>query len=81
MAFNSLIFAVFLLTVFLLYWSLPSKPLGIRNAFLLIASYIFYGWWDWHFLGLILFNSTVDYVIGRLLHQTIATGKRKILLG
>ncbi len=81
MAFNSLIFAVFLLTVFLLYWSLPSRPLGIRNAFLLIASYVFYGWWDWHFLGLILINSTVDFFIGRSLHQTQSKRTRNILLG
>ena len=81
MAFNSLVFAVFLIIVFLFYWSLPSKPLGIRNAFLLIASYVFYGWWDWHFLGLIMLNSTVDYVIGRSLHQTQSKRRRKILLG
>lgn len=81
MAFNSLIFAIFLLTVFLLYWSLPSRPLGIRNAFLLIASYIFYGWWDWHFLGLILINSTMDFFIGKSLHQAQTTRARKIFLG
>ena len=81
MQFNSLIFAVFLLSVFLFYWSLPGEPRGIRNAFLLIASYIFYGWWDWHFLGLILLNSTVDYVLGLSLHQTQSNRKRKILLG
>ncbi len=81
MQFNSLIFAVFLFIVFLFYWSLPNKPLGIRNAFLLIASYIFYGWWDWHFLGLILLNSTVDYVLGMSLHQTQSNRRRKILLG
>lgn len=81
MTFNSLVFAVFLLIVFLGYWSLQNKPLVFRNAFLLIASYVFYGWWDWHFLGLILFNSTVDYLIGRSLHQTKSTGRRKLLLG
>ncbi len=81
MVFNSLVFAVFLLIVFLIYWNLPSKPLGIRNAFLLIASYVFYGWWDWHFLGLILLNSTVDYGIGRSLHQAKEKRRRNILLG
>ena len=81
MAFNSLIFAVFLLIAFVLYWSLPSKTTVIRNAFLLIASYIFYGWWDWRFLGLIALNSTVDYAIGLSLHQTQSSIKRKLLLG
>ena len=81
MAFNSLVFTVFLLIVFSFYWSLPRNSLGIRNAFLLIASYIFYGWWDWHFLGLIALNSTVDYVLGLALYQTESKGKRKFLLG
>jgi len=81
MAFNSLVFALFLIIVFLLYWNLPSKPLGVRNGFLLIASYVFYGWWDWHFLGLILLNSTVDYVIGISLHQAQSKRRREILLG
>lgn len=81
MAFNSFVFATFLLIVFSLYWSLPRNALGIRNAFLLIASYVFYGWWDWHFLGLILLNSTVDYFIGRSLYQTQSDKGRKTLLG
>lgn len=81
MAFNSFVFATFLLIVFSLYWSLPRNALGIRNAFLLIASYVFYGWWDWHFLGLIMLNSTVDYVTGLALYQTQSKGKRKFLLG
>jgi len=81
MAFNSFVFSAFLLIVFSLYWSLPRNALGIRNAFLLIASYVFYGWWDWRFLGLILLNSTIDYVTGLALHQTESKGKRKFLLG
>ena len=51
MLFNSLEFAVFLPIVFLVYWLLRNR--GPQNAFLVIASYVFYGWWDWRFLFLI----------------------------
>ncbi len=81
MTFNSLAFAVFLCIVFLVYWRLPGNALSIRNGFLLVSSYIFYGWWDWHFLGLILINSTVDFFIGRSLHQTQSKRARNIFLG
>ena len=40
---------------------------------LLAASYVFYGWWDWHFLGLIFFSTLVDYVCGILLDRRQAT--------
>lgn len=35
-----------------------------QNAFLLLSSYVFYGWWDWRFLGLIIASSAVDYFCG-----------------
>lgn len=46
MLFNSIEFAVFLPLVFLLYWFVCQKSLKLQNAFLLLASYLFYGWWD-----------------------------------
>jgi len=56
MTFNSIIFLLFLACVYALYIVLRPRP---QNA-LLLASYIFYGWWDWRFLGLIIFTSTLD---------------------
>ncbi len=80
MLFNSLDFAVFLPLVFLLYWTI--KPLGIRlqNVFLVGVSYLFYGWWDWRFLGLIVFSTLIDYAVGRALASELKQSKRKVLL-
>ncbi|UCS91929.1 MBOAT family protein [Echinicola marina] len=64
MLFNSIEFLVFFPIVFLLYWFVFQKNLRAQNAFLLLASYLFYGWWDWRFLGLIAASSLVDYICG-----------------
>ena len=80
MLFNSIDFAVFLPTVFLFYWLLANKNLRLQNALIVLASYVFYGWWDWRFLSLILFSTLVDYTIGRKLKSQENKTKRKILL-
>ncbi len=80
MLFNSIDFAIFLPIVFLLYWALSSKPLKYQNILLLIASYTFYGWWDWRFLFLMLFSSCIDYFVGLQLSKTEAPKTRKALL-
>lgn len=80
MLFNSLDFAVFLPTVFILYWFVANKNLKLQNFLIVATSYLFYGWWDWRFLSLILFSSLVDYLVGiGLLNQENPT-KRKVLL-
>lgn len=80
MLFNSIDFAIFLPIVFILYWFVMDKNLKLQNLLIVVASYIFYGWWDWRFLSLILFSSLVDYFVGiGLLNQENLT-KRKILL-
>lgn len=80
MYFNSLDFAVFLPVVFILYWFVTSKKLKLQNALLVVASYVFYGWWDWRFLSLIIFSSLVDFTIGHLLSEEDKQSKRKFLL-
>lgn len=80
MLFNSLAFALFLPTVFLVYWTLASASARRQNALLLVASYVFYGWWDWRFLGLIAGSSLVDYLVGLRLGGTERPGSRKLLL-
>lgn len=79
MLFNSLDFAIFLPLVFLLYWLLKSR-LSAQNLLILVASYVFYGWWDWRFLLLILFSTLVDYFVGRWMAKTEAPNYRKYLL-
>ena len=80
MLFNSFEFLVFLVTVFALYWSIPREKINVQNALLLLASYVFYGWWEWKFLILIIFSSFVDYFIGKFLGETEDDRKRKFLL-
>ncbi len=80
MLFNSLDFAIFLPIVFLLYWFVANRNLKIQNFLIVVASYVFYGWWDWRFLSLILFSTLVDYAVGRRLSVAVEGSKRKILL-
>jgi D-alanyl-lipoteichoic acid acyltransferase DltB (MBOAT superfamily) len=62
--FNSITFFLFLPIVFAIYWSIRGN-LKVQNAFLVLASYVFYGWWDWRFLGLIIFSTLVDYTVAK----------------
>jgi alginate O-acetyltransferase complex protein AlgI len=61
MLFNSLSFAIFLPVVFLLYWFVTNKSLRLQNMLLLASSYFFYGCWDWRFLFLLIFSTSLDY--------------------
>ena len=80
MLFNSIDFAIFLPLVFGAFWLLPNRS-GWQNSTLLLASLVFYGWWDYRFLSLILFSTIVDFTIGQQIQRTNAQGKRKMLLG
>lgn len=52
MQFDTYTYAIFLPLVFFIYWGLKNR-LKWQNLFLLVASYVFYGWWDWRMLSLI----------------------------
>ncbi|NMH88205.1 MBOAT family protein [Flavivirga sp. Y03] len=80
MVFNSLDFFIFLFIVFVLYWLLFKNHVKIQNIFLLVVSYIFYGWWDWRFLSLILLSTTVDYFVGIMIDFNTKKNKRKLWL-
>jgi len=80
MLFNSIDFVIFLPIVFVLYWFVTSKNLRLQNFLIVIASYVFYGWWDWRFLSLIVFSTVVDYTIGRVLKTEKNDLRRKVLL-
>ena len=74
MLFNSIQFAVFLPIVFLLYWfvfdrfiSKSKHQLRLQNIFIVVSSYVFYGWWDWRFLLLIAFTSFCSWGSGLLI--------------
>lgn len=80
MLFNSLEFLIFLPIVFLLYWYVFSKNLKSRNLFILFVSYIFYGWWDWKFLGLIFISSLADFYIGQKLFESENISRKRYYL-
>ena len=80
MSFNSLEFLVFFFVFFIVYWFVLNDNFRSRNVFVLIASYIFYGWWDWRFLILILFSTIVDFKIGLELRSASSSQRRKKLL-
>lgn len=80
MLFNSLEFLIFLPVVFLLYWYIFSKNIKSRNLFILVVSYVFYGWWDWKFLGLIFISSLADFYIGQKLFQSDNITKKRYYL-
>lgn len=80
MLFNSIDFALFLPIVFLLYWFGTFKNIKYQNALIAIASYVFYGWWDWRFLSLIIFSTIVDFTVGlAIANQNLRLNKRILL--
>jgi alginate O-acetyltransferase complex protein AlgI len=74
MVFNSIPFLVFIALFFPIYYLLKGKA---RLWFILISSYIFYGWWDWRFLGLIGFSTCMDFYLSFLIQRQTDPVKRK----
>ena len=66
MQFDTYTYALFLPLVFFIYWGLR-RHLRWQNLFLLVASYVFYGWWDWRMLGLIVFTSFTTWCSAMLM--------------
>jgi alginate O-acetyltransferase complex protein AlgI len=77
MLFNSFEFALFLPIVFLLYWFVFNRNLRSQNILLLACSYFFYGWWDFHFLFLLMFSTLLDYYTGLKMSSTTSPLNRK----
>ena len=73
MLFNSFEYILFLPIVFLIYWGIGYShindhlKLRLQNAFVVLASYVFYGWWDGRFLLLIAFTSFCSWGSGILI--------------
>lgn len=77
MQFNSPEFAVFLFVVLVFYYQFKQVA---QNRLLLFASYVFYGWWDWRYLGLILLSTVVDYACGLWIGSSGTEKRRKTFL-
>lgn len=76
MLFTSAEFLVFLPLVFALYWLLAHR-LKWQNLLVVVASYVFYGWWDWRFLLLIAFTSACSFAFGLLINRSLNEGKER----
>ncbi len=74
MLFNSPEYLLFLPLVFILYWFVFPKNHRHQNLLILVASYVFYGWWSWEFTGLLLLSTLLDYSYG---FGVAATDRRK----
>jgi alginate O-acetyltransferase complex protein AlgI len=74
--FNSVEFGLFFVVVYSLYL-LASRHHRWQNRLLLVAGYVFYGAWDWRFLGLLLFSTTVDYWCGRFMAASRTPRERR----
>jgi len=77
MQFTSIAFTIFFPTVFGLYWI--SQNLKLQNILLLLASYVFYGFWDWRFLALLIGSSAIAYFLGIKIGENEG-GKKKIFV-
>jgi len=80
MKFTSFEFIIFFIVVFFLYWFVLKNNIKKQNILLLIASYFFYGYWDYRFLSLIFISSLIDFFIGKHLESEKDKPKRKLLL-
>jgi len=77
MLFDTPIYLLFLCLVTMCYWRLGFRN---QNRFLLVASYLFYGWWDWRFLCLMIASTVIDYFIAIKISEAKDPRVRKSLL-
>jgi D-alanyl-lipoteichoic acid acyltransferase DltB (MBOAT superfamily) len=75
--FTQPIFFAFLAVVLGLYFTLRHRA---QNVLLLLASYVFYGWWDWRFLTLIWASTLIDYTCARRMATAAPQGRRGLML-
>ncbi len=78
MIFNSIDFLLFFPFVYLVYLLSSHR---VQNLFLLIASYFFYGYWDYRYLSLLFISTVVDYFVSnKIIHQTTVRKKKLFLI-
>jgi len=67
--FNSIIFIIFSIVFFSFFWIIKKQKKQIFWAYIILFSFIFYGWWDWRFLFLIILSGFIDFFAGKLIYQ------------
>lgn len=83
MLFNSINFVVFFFVVLLMLLAeqLTSRRVAVRNMLLLVASYVFYGWFNVGFLLILFYVTLVNHLTGRRLFKTDKHRKRTLCIG
>jgi len=76
MIFNSTVFLIFFAAVTLLFWTVRRNA-GHRNLLIFLASLVFYGWWDWRFVGLLLITGGVDFYAAQRIEESSNPSVRK----
>jgi alginate O-acetyltransferase complex protein AlgI len=79
MLFNSIVFIVFFFVTWILFWSFRNK-FHLRQWILLGSGFVFYGWWDWRFLGLLVFSASVDFIAANYISKSKIANRKKTLL-
>ena len=79
MLFPTFTFAIFFLVVFVGSWLLMPRQ-GLWKPFILIASVVFYGWWDWRFVFLLAFSAVANQLFAKAIEGAAAAAARKWLL-
>jgi D-alanyl-lipoteichoic acid acyltransferase DltB (MBOAT superfamily) len=80
MLFNSFEYLLFLPIVFLVYWLIKPEKFRWQNVLLIISSYIFYGYWDYRFLFLLIFSTSLDYFMGLKIFDSKSKIRKKVWL-
>jgi D-alanyl-lipoteichoic acid acyltransferase DltB (MBOAT superfamily) len=80
MLFNSLEYLLFLPIVFALYWAVKPDKFRWQNVMLIAASYVFYGFWNYRFLFLLVFSTSLDYFTGLKIFEAESQKRKKIWL-
>jgi alginate O-acetyltransferase complex protein AlgI len=79
MLFPTITFAVFFLLVFIGNWLLMPRP-RLWKPFILLASFVFYGWWEWRFVLLLVLSAVANQLLATAIERTATVAARKWLL-
>jgi alginate O-acetyltransferase complex protein AlgI len=77
--FPTVTFAVFFTIVLPVSWALMRHQ-GAWRVWILVASYVFYAWWDWRFVFLLAASTVVNHVLAVAIHRADGVAARKSLL-
>jgi D-alanyl-lipoteichoic acid acyltransferase DltB (MBOAT superfamily) len=78
MIFTSFVFLLFAAVFLPVFFLVRGRA---QRLVTLVASYFFYGWWDWRFMALLATSTVVDYTLGRLIAATEDERRRRLLVG